>query len=182
MRPATIELSALIVETPPDALSGQLRGRAETIVIDTFGAILAGAGSEAAGPLLRYANAAGAVGRAPILGTAVETAAEMAAFVNGSFGHALEFDDVFSMMPGHPAAVILAALISDMATRPTSGAELTEAFVIGYETATRMGVAMTLEHHRLRFFHATSTLGIFGAAAALARLRRYGVGETARTL
>lgn len=182
MRPVTKELAALIVETPPDAVSGELRRRAEVIVIDTFGAILAGAGSEAAQPLLRYAGTQGGHGQIPILGTTVETSPEVAAFVNGSFGHALEYDDVFSMMPGHPAAVILAALIGDAAAHATSGHDLTDAFVVGYETAARMGVAITLEHHRVRHFHATATLGIFGAAAALARLRRYDVPGTARTL
>ena len=33
----------------------------------------------------------------------------MAALVNGTFGHALDFDDVLSMMPAHPSAVILPA-------------------------------------------------------------------------
>ena len=160
-------------DMPPDLLRA-----AERIVIDTFGAIVSGAGGEVAAPLLAYVS--GTAGTVPIFGTGVKTTAELAAFVNGSFGHALEFDDVFSMMPGHPAAVIVAALAGEL--QGVSGKALTEAFVIGYEVGARIGIAITLEHHRIRGFHATSTLGIFAAAAALARLRGYDAGQAARTI
>src|SRR4029079_5291282 len=49
----------------------------------------------------------------PVLGTGISVDAESAALVNGTFGHALDYDDVLSMMPAHPSAVILAARVCD---------------------------------------------------------------------
>ena len=78
---------------------------------DTFAVMLAGAGSEVAPPLLRYVEQTGERGASPILGSGRTASPEMAALVNGTFGHALDFDDVLSMMPAHPSAVILPALM-----------------------------------------------------------------------
>ncbi|PZQ48183.1 MAG: hypothetical protein DI556_15285 [Rhodovulum sulfidophilum] len=182
MKPITRSLAEFIVGSPASAQPPELRAEANRIIIDTFAAIISGAGGEAAPALLDYARMSGAAGKVPVLGTSLMTSPEIAAMINGAFGHALEFDDVFSMMPGHPAAVILAALIGEIARRPVSGAELTDAFIVGYEVAARMGIAISLEHHRVRGFHATGTLGGMGAAAALARLRRSGVEGAAQTL
>ncbi|MBD9596389.1 MmgE/PrpD family protein [Ensifer sp. ENS05] len=182
MLPVTRIISEFIANTKSETLPAELRRKAEPIIIDTFASIVSGAGSETAPSLLRYVEGVGTGGNVPILGTAVQTSAEVAAFVNGTFGHALEYDDVFSMLPGHPAAVMVAAMIGDIATDTVSGEALTTAFIVGYEVCARIGIAMTLEHHRVRGFHATSTLGIFAAAAALAKLRAYDAEQTARTL
>lgn len=185
-QPITQRLADFVASAPIGAPIGPqeatLTATARRIVIDTFGAILSGAGGEAAPALLAYAERTGAAARVPVLGTGLRTSAEIAAMIHGTFGHALEFDDVFSMMPGHPAAVILAALLGDVAQGRVSGAALTEAFIIGYEAAARMGIAMTLEHHRLRGFHATGTLGGMGAVAALCRLRGYDAALTAQAI
>ncbi|SDN41141.1 MmgE/PrpD family protein [Ensifer sp. YR511] len=182
MQPVTRIISEFIANTKCETLPVDLRRKAETIVIDTFAAIVSGAGSETAPSLMRYIETAGMSGNVPVLGTDVQTSAELAAFVNGTFGHALEYDDVFSMLPGHPAAVMVAAMIGDIAATRVSGEALTGAFIVGYEVCARIGIAMTLEHHRLRGFHATSTLGVFAAAAALSKLRSYDAEQTARTL
>ena len=96
-------------DLPPEALD-----KAKKAIADTFAVILAGAGSEVAPPLLRYVEQTGDSGTSPILGHGRTVSPEMAALVNGTFGHALDFDDVLSMMPAHPSAVILPALIADL--------------------------------------------------------------------
>ncbi len=159
----------------------QLRSKAAKLLADTAACMVSGAGSEIAPSLLRYARS-GESGTSPILGTSLSVGAEAAAMVNGAFGHALEYDDVFSMLPGHPAVVMLAAMAGDVARRRVTSRELVEAFVIGYEACARMGMAMSLEHHRVRGFHATGTLGLFGATAALARLRKFDSEQCARAL
>jgi 2-methylcitrate dehydratase PrpD len=179
MSTVTRALGEFVATRSLDAEPPALRLKAARLIADSAACIVAGAGSEIAPGLLRYAQGA-APGPVPILGTALTASAEAAALVNGAFGHALEYDDVFSMLPGHPAVVMLAAMTNDVARRRVTARELTDAFVIGYETCARIGIAMTLEHHRARGFHATATLGLFGAAAALARLRKMDAAGSTR--
>lgn len=159
-------------DIPPEAME-----KAKKAIADTFAVILAGAGSEVATPLLRYLGQAGESGSAPILGTARTAAPEIAALVNGTFGHALDFDDVLSMMPAHPSAVILAALCASTDSAQLSGARLLEAYALGIEAGGKIGLGITVGHYH-RGFHGTGTLGIFSALAALARLHRLEVETT----
>lgn len=152
--------------------------KAKKALADTFAVILAGAGSEVAPPMLRYAASCGE-GASPILGTSHTTTPEIAALVNGTFGHALDFDDVLSMMPAHPSAVILPALCASLGNEPASGARLIEAYALGIEVGGKIGLGITVGHYH-RGFHGTGTLGIFSALGALVKLNHLDV-ETART-
>ncbi|HEX6005964.1 MAG TPA: MmgE/PrpD family protein [Burkholderiales bacterium] len=142
---------------------------AQRAIADTFAVMLAGAGSELAGPLERYLADAGAHGDATVFGTPHTASPEMAALLNGSFGHALDFDDVLSLMPAHPSAVILPALCASVGRETVSGARLIEAYALGIEVGGRIGSGITVGHYH-RGFHGTGTLGIFSALAALGKL------------
>jgi 2-methylcitrate dehydratase PrpD len=163
---------ATLKDCPPETAD-----KAKKVIADTFAAILAGAGSEVAPPLLSYLEASGSAGASPIWGTKLSASPEVATLVNGTFGHALDFDDVLSMMPAHPSAVILPALCAEARTRPLTGHALIEAQVIGIEVGGKIGLGITTGHYH-RGFHGTGTLGIFCATAALAK--RYGL-DTATT-
>jgi 2-methylcitrate dehydratase PrpD len=154
---------------PPGAIE-----KAERVVADTFGCILAGAGSETAKPLLRYVSRAGTRGDRAVLATSVRTSPELAAMVNGSFGHSLDFDDVLTMMPGHPSAIVVSALLASMAGRTITGREFLEAYVIGIEVGAKIGLGITNAHYN-RGFHGTGTLGIFSAATAVSKLQQFDV-------
>lgn len=52
----------------------------------------------------------------------------------------------------------------------------------GYETAARVGMGFGVASHRSRGWHATSTAGIFGAAAACAKLMRLSEEQTLSAL
>jgi len=151
--------------------------KAKKVIVDTFAVILAGAGSEVEEPLLRYLAMSDESGQSPILGTTRHAAAETAALINGSFGHALDFDDVLSMMPAHPSAIIVAALIADLAHYPLTGQAFIEAYVIGVEAGARIAEGITVGHYG-RGFHGTGTLGIFSALAALAKAYRLDIATT----
>lgn len=151
--------------------------KAKKAIADTFAVILAGAGSELAPPLLRYAELSGEKGESPIFGVSRTSTPELAALVNGTFGHALDYDDVLSMMPAHPSAVILPALCASFAGEPVSGARLIEAYALGIEVGGRIGLGITVGHYH-RGFHGTGTLGIFSALGALAKLQRLDIGTT----
>jgi 2-methylcitrate dehydratase PrpD len=147
--------------------------KAKKVIVDTFAAILSGAGSEVAPPLLDYLRKSGESGSLPVLGTAERCNADTAALINGTFGHALDFDDVLSMMPAHPSAVIIPALCAGLGTADQggpslSGRSLIEAQVMGIEVGGKIGLAITTEHYH-RGFHGTGTLALFCGVGALAK-------------
>jgi 2-methylcitrate dehydratase PrpD len=73
-------------------------------------------------------------------------------------------------MPGHPSVAILPALLALAEERGSSGAAVLTAFVAGYELQCRVGRIIAPGHYDVLGFHATATVGSFGAAAACAHL------------
>ena len=174
---ATATIATFIAETStPDFPPGSAE-KASKAIADTFAVIIAGAGSEVAAPLLKYVDAARAPGQVPILATGISAAPETAALVNGTFGHALDYDDVLSLMPAHPSAVIVAALLASLDDKRVDGRAFIEAYIVGVEVGGRIGLGMTNGHYQ-RGFHATGTLALFSALAALAKLHRLDAAVT----
>ena len=168
---ATERVASFICRTGLDAMPAETVAKAKKALTDTFAVILAGAGSEVAEPLRRYMEASRAAGTAPVLGTGLSASPEMAALVNGTFGHALDYDDVLSMMPAHPSAVIVPALLASLDKRGTSGRDFIEAYAIGVEVGAKIGLGITVGHYH-RGYHATGSLALFSGLAALLRLHR----------
>jgi 2-methylcitrate dehydratase PrpD len=172
-RSQTTDLTRILAEQASAvtylALPEPVRALARQCVFDYYGVALAGADDPLAKILLdELAEAAGAA-QASVIGHKARLPALSAALVNGAIGHALDYDDVNLAMPGHPSVAILPGLMALAETRQSSGRDVIAAFVSGYETACRIGSAMRPGHYDLGF-HATGTVGCFGAAAACARL------------
>jgi 2-methylcitrate dehydratase PrpD len=169
---ASFIAAASLADMPRDAPE-----KAAKAIADTFAVMLAGSGSELAEPLLRYAGAGHERGPIPLLGTGLTAAPETAALVNGTFAHALDYDDVLAIMPAHPSAVILAAALASLNGRRVSGRSFIEAYIVGVEVGGRIGLGITQGHYR-RGFHATGTLALFSAMSALAKLHGLDVAAT----
>jgi len=88
-----------------------------------------------------------------------------AALINGAAGHALDFDDSNTVMGGHPTVPLLPAVLAGAELTGRGGADVVTAYVVGSEVAARIGRAIGPEHYA-RGWHVTSTIGVFGAAAA----------------
>ena len=174
MSGATERVASFIAATALDALPHDAVPKAKKAIADTLAAILSGVRSEVSAPLLRYVEATRASGAVPILGTGLTTSPETAALVNGTFGHALDYDDVLSMMPAHPSAVIVAAVLASLDARRLDGRALIEAYVIGVEVGGKIGLGMTTGHYH-RGYHATGSLALFSGLAALLKLHRVDV-------
>ncbi len=97
------------------------------------------------------------------------TSALLAALVNGATSHALDFDDTHTTMSGHPSAPVIPAALAEAEASGASGRAFLAAVVAGIELECRLGAIMNPAHY-LAGFHATGTLGTFGAAAAGAHL------------
>ncbi len=167
--PATRELARRIAETRPAEVGPSARARAREAVVDTLGVALAGAAEDCARLALRLACEEGAGPRSAVWGAAERTSHSWAAFVNGTAGHALDFDDVDWVMMGHPSVTLTPALVALAEERGLGGGPLLAAYAVGFELLRVLGRALNPVHYR-RGFHATATLGAVGTAGACAHL------------
>lgn len=104
-----------------------------------------------------------------------------AALINGSAGHALDFDDVSTKMFGHPTVPVAPAAMALAQVERVSGRDLLRALVVGHEIESRVGSLVGPSHYE-HGFHSTGTVGTFGAAAACAHLKKLGASQTAHAL
>ena len=132
----------------------------------------------ARGSRTRLAVSEGGAPVARIIGTTERTSASWAAFVNGTAGHALDYDDVDFVILGHPSVTLVPALIALAEERGIGGAKVLEAYTVGFELLHVLGRAVNPQHYR-RGFHATATLGSVGVAGACAYL--LGLSDEAQT-
>lgn len=104
-----------------------------------------------------------------------------AAFLNGLFAHALDYDDGVNRGIIHLGSPVFSVLLPLASTNGVSGDDLIQAAVAGYEAAWTL--ADTVQPaHKLRGFHATGTCGCVGAAYAGARLLGCDEGATFRAV
>jgi len=174
-------LAQFCVQTRFDDLPPALVSQAKRHILDTFGAALAGAGSEVA----RQAQAvfADEPGDTPVWGTDRRTGAAQAAILNGIAAHALELDDTGGC--DHSGAVVLPAVMAavSMTSQPVNGREFITTVVIGYEIARRVLEACgSYSAHNGAGWHSTATCGVFGAAAASARILGLDSAQTVSAL
>jgi len=104
-----------------------------------------------------------------------------AALINGSAGHALDYDDVNQQLHGHPSVPVAPAALAVGQALGKSGADVLRAFIIGYQVECEIG-GMAGDEHYDKGYHATGTVGTFGAAAAAANLMGLNAEQTAHAL
>jgi len=169
-------LAQFCVDTRFEDLPPALVAQAKRHILDTFGATLAGADSAVAKQARRVFE--GETGHSRIWGTQVRVGAAQAAMLNGVAAHALELDDTGGC--DHSGAVVLPAVMAavSMCARPVSGREFITAVVIGYEVGRRVLEACGgYSAHNGAGWHSTATCGVFGAAAASARILGLNAGQ-----
>jgi len=151
-------------------LPDDVRELARQCLLDYVACALAGAQDEVTGIALAEMQEQGGSPVATVIGHDARLPVLSAALVNGTASHALDFDDVNLAMTGHPSVVLLSALLALAEERGSSGRDVMAAFVAGYELQCRLGLLLAPGHYNALGFHATATLGSFGAAAACAHL------------
>ncbi|WGS51626.1 MmgE/PrpD family protein [Paraburkholderia sp. D15] len=163
-------LAAFVAGVADEAIPAKVVQRAKRHLLDTLGAALGGA-SAAEPRSARAVTAIDGPGRAPVWGTRDTLSPRNAAFVNGVAAHALELDD--SGGCDHSGAVVLPAAFAALSCtpRPVSGRAFLSAMVLGYDVGRRVLEACGgYSPHNARGWHSTMSCGVFGAAAASARV------------
>jgi 2-methylcitrate dehydratase PrpD len=174
---ATESIAEFAVATSLSDISHKTRDAAGRVIMDTIGVMLAGLTSDVAPPLMALARRSACPGPPNVIGHDFAVPAELAAMINSTLGHALDYDDVIEMYPGHPSSIVIGALLASGRPAALSGPDLLEAYIVGVEAGARIGSGLGDGHYG-RGFHATSTIGILAAVVALAVNRGLSRQET----
>lgn len=155
--------------------------RARDAVIDTLGCMIAGARDPAVQAVVGAFGGELSNGGDCWLVTGGAAPSSLAALVNGTAAHALDFDDNFHPARAHASAVLVPALLAVAGAGRTSGRHFLEAYLTGLEAQAAVGFGVNPSHYN-RGWHGTSTVGTIGAAAGVARLLGAGIEQTAQTM
>ncbi len=146
-------------------------------VTDGFGVLLAGATEDCSRIVQEQIAATGGRQEATVFGTRLRAPATLAARANGTAGHAMDYDDtqlsnapdrIFGLLT-HPTVAPLAAALAVAEREGSSGRDLLEAFLVGFEVECAVSEAIHPRHYQ-EGFHSTATVGTIGAAVTAARL------------
>jgi len=94
-----------------------------------------------------------------------------ATFINGISSHVDDFDDTTPKNYIHPTGPVASALFAYGSANPISGRDFLHAFVLGFEVTSRVGNVVYPWHYEAGW-HITATAGVFGAAAAIGKVRK----------
>jgi 2-methylcitrate dehydratase PrpD len=159
-------------------------------ILDGFGLSLAGSASVIAPLVQQYVQSFGfADAKASIIGTHLKAPARFAAFANGVFAHADDFDDtqlsgspdrIYGLLT-HPTTPVLPPAFAFCELGKRSGKDLILAYHVGAEVECKIAEAISPRHYN-DGFHTTGTIGSFGSAAACSKLRHLSVEQTVYAL
>ena len=108
-------------------------------------------------------------GQSKLISNGQEVSAKSAAFVNGTIGHALDYDDTHFLFTGHPTASAFPTALAIGEELGSSIDEIMLAYMCGVEISTRLGHILGYSHYN-KGFHQTATSGAFGATLVASKL------------
>jgi len=154
---------------------------AKRCVLDGLGLMLAGSDQPCTAIVRRQSMGLGIVPEATVFGSKeIMLAAPLAALVNGTAGHAMDWDDTqLSVAPDriyglltHPTIPPLAAgLAVAEKLGGVSGKDFLTAFLAGFEVECKIAEAIRPDHYK-KGFHTSGTVGTFAAAITAGKLLR----------
>jgi 2-methylcitrate dehydratase PrpD len=146
-----------------------LSHEAKRSILNFFATALGSAYDPAVTSALRTLSPFSGAATSAIVGRPERLDALGAAFVNAISANLLDFDDTHLDTVIHPTAPVAAPILALAQARGFSGRDVVVAFILGVEVECRIGNAVSPGHYA-RGWHITSTCGVFGAAAACAKL------------
>jgi 2-methylcitrate dehydratase PrpD len=169
MNTASDKIASFVTSFPRSTLSSGQLHLVTRALFDTLVCALAGSKEPASTIALQYGSGQSALACGTVWATGETLPIELAALVNGTMGHALDYDDVSSPLRGHPSVAMFPALLALGESLDASGQDLLDAYAVGFEVCLRMARAMVDDHYA-KGWHSTSSIASLGAVAACARL------------
>jgi 2-methylcitrate dehydratase PrpD len=165
----TKRLAEFIVRMPVSAIPKTVFDHAKVALMDWIGVTLAGKNDPLVAKLLNYAELMGGREQCVIIGHGVRKSICQAALINGSAGHALDYDDSMIAFLGHPSVTLFPGILALAEWKKSPGEDLLTAYVIGLRAGVAIATCAGVEHY-LSGYHGTSTMGALASASACSRL------------
>jgi 2-methylcitrate dehydratase PrpD len=166
----TRTLSSYIVSSRYEDIPQDVRHEAARSLVNYLGCALGGSVDPAVDTAIRALTPFSGKPIAAIIGRVERFDPLHASLMNGISSHVDDFDDTTPQNYIHPTSPVASALFAYASANPVSGRDFLLAFVLGFEAESRIGNAVFPAHYDVGW-HITGTAGIFGAAAAVGRLR-----------
>jgi len=173
----TEELTRFVTNNNYENLTQESLLEAKKCFLDGIAVILAGSNHKAVRILREHVTQVGGEPQATIFGAnTIKSSVVNSALINGTMSHIIDFDDTHRILGGHPTAVILPVVLALGEFTKASGKEILTAFVLGIEISCKIARGVN-PYHYSSGYHVTSTVGIFGATVAAAKLLKLGDNE-----
>lgn len=173
-----------VTRTEYSDLPAEAIAHAKTSLRDVIGVAIYGSQHEVGEKITAYVDEMSPGEKATVLGRTRASPAG-AALANGTFAHAIDYDDTFESMVLHPSAPVFPAALAATEHGDGTGRDLLTGYVVGIEAAYRVGHSLYPSHYDQGWHH-TGTIGSFGATAAASKIldlsddeRRYAFGIVA---
>ncbi|MBN9427221.1 MAG: MmgE/PrpD family protein [Burkholderiales bacterium] len=170
-------LAEFVAATRWADLPAEVRHEARRALLNFFAAALGGCRDAAIDHALALFGNDAAVRGAAVIGRPERCDWLDAALINAMSANVFDFDDTHLPSIVHPTAPVAPPLLALAERHRCRGDEFLLALVLGMEIECRLGAAVSPSHYR-HGWHITSTCGVFGAAAASAKLLRLDAGRT----
>jgi len=161
------DIAKYLVETKFEDIPEQTVEKQKDLLIDTIGVALGGSKATGVKEVIDLLKGMGGKKESTILVDGGKVPSVHAAMANSLMAHSLDFDDMHEEAGIHGnVSVIPAALAMAESTGGIDGKTFLTAMILGVDLVCRMGLAIPLS----RGWHATTTFGIFGAAASSSKI------------
>jgi 2-methylcitrate dehydratase PrpD len=177
----TRELARFVVESRWSSIPAAINHEARRALLNWAGCALGGCRDETVDTALAALSEFAGRPQAALLGRSERVDILNAAALNALSSNILDFDDTHLRTVIHPTVPVAAALLALAERTRVAGADFLHAFILGVEVECRVGNAISPEHFSSGW-HITATCGIFGAAAACAKLLGLDAKKTAWAL
>jgi 2-methylcitrate dehydratase PrpD len=172
----TRTLAEYVVNSRWEDVPADVRHEAARSLVNYLGCALGGSNDPAVDAAIRALAPYSGPPTAVVLGRVDRLDPLHASLMNGISSHVYDFDDTTPQNYIHPSSPVASALFAYASANPVSGRDFVQAFIVGFEAESRVGNAVYPSHYDVGW-HITGTAGVFGAAAAIGRVRGLSVQE-----
>jgi len=168
------QIASYAISLDSNSILPEVKKKGRAFFADGLACIIAGAHGEPSQIAIKYSDRmyGDGVQSATVIGTDKRRNVCSAAFINGISSHFHDYDDVMPAMSGHPSAVVVPTVLALAEELDCSGEKALCAYIAGLEVidVISRGINQEGQVHYSKGWHATQTLGIFGATAAASLL------------
>ena len=171
----TEKVAQFIAETGYESIPKEAVHIAKNAMVDWVGVTMAGSNEPVTKIISEQVRQMKAVDEAGVICKAFQTSADLAAWVNATTSHSLDYDDTFANEAGfnfHPTVAILPAVLALGEKIEASGREVLASYIVGIEVEYRIGAAIGPNASEMGW-HSTPVVGTMGAVAASSKILKF---------